>query len=208
MAMKYFADVDGQAIELNGMHGLANAAFAARFPNVKGRPYDSFSRYVGHGPAPSRELFPVTRVIDYKAAPSRHECDARCMHARGRTMTCECSCGGRNHGKGTAASVTRVVGNGRESPPPRPSLTKGFSLGTLDLEPEPGSPQQIRQGVPRAATQQWEIPGAAPISDGDLARRVAAAPLRPSAAQLPCDAGLFGDAAAQLDLIEFARIKS
>lgn len=30
-----------------------------------------------------------------------HKCDARCTHARGGT--CECSCGGANHGKGWAA---------------------------------------------------------------------------------------------------------
>lgn len=30
-----------------------------------------------------------------------HKCDTRCTHARGGT--CECSCGGANHGKGWAA---------------------------------------------------------------------------------------------------------
>jgi hypothetical protein len=40
------------------------------------------------------------RVIEYKSNPSRHECDARCMNASGRTMNCECSCGGKNHGRG------------------------------------------------------------------------------------------------------------
>jgi hypothetical protein len=40
---------------------------------------------------------PVTRAIEYKRNPSRHECDDRCMsgHINGR---CECRCGGRNHG--------------------------------------------------------------------------------------------------------------
>lgn len=41
----------------------------------------------------------ITRRVEMKAAPSRHECDDRCMNATGRTMKCECSCGGRNHGK-------------------------------------------------------------------------------------------------------------
>lgn len=36
-------------------------------------------------------------VLDYL---KRHDCDARCMNATGRTMNCECACGGRNHGKG------------------------------------------------------------------------------------------------------------
>lgn len=42
----------------------------------------------------------VERTVNYKARPSRHECDARCMNATGRTMNCECACGGRNHGRG------------------------------------------------------------------------------------------------------------
>ncbi len=42
----------------------------------------------------------ATRVVQFKSNPSRHECDARCMNATGRTMQCECSCGGKNHGKG------------------------------------------------------------------------------------------------------------
>jgi len=42
----------------------------------------------------------ITRKVEMKSNPSRHECDARCMNASGRTMNCECSCGGANHGKG------------------------------------------------------------------------------------------------------------
>jgi hypothetical protein len=41
----------------------------------------------------------VTRRIQYKAFPSKHECDARCMGATGKSMNCECSCGGKNHGR-------------------------------------------------------------------------------------------------------------
>ena len=44
---------------------------------------------------------PVERTVEYKSNPSRHECDARCMNATGRIMKCECSCGGKNHGRGT-----------------------------------------------------------------------------------------------------------
>lgn len=40
------------------------------------------------------------RVIEYKSNPSCHECDARCLNATGRIMKCECSCGGKNHGRG------------------------------------------------------------------------------------------------------------
>jgi hypothetical protein len=52
---------------------------------------------------------------------------------------------------------------------------------------------------------QAEIPGTAPASGPELAKRRAAQPLRPSAPQAPCDVGLFGDAAAQADLVDRAR---
>jgi hypothetical protein len=98
--IKYFADVNGDTTELRDPHGLPNADFVARFPGVAGKRYDSFSMLVGFPIDGSRELYPVTRRIEYKSFPSRHVCDARCMYARGRTMNCECSCGGKNHGKG------------------------------------------------------------------------------------------------------------
>lgn len=44
---------------------------------------------------------PVERTVEYKSNPSRHECDARCLNATGRVMKCECSCGGKNHGRGS-----------------------------------------------------------------------------------------------------------
>jgi hypothetical protein len=102
--IKYFSDTaTGDVIELGAVHNLDNAKFAELFPGVTGKRCDSFSRYVGYAmPATGRgaPLFPVTRAINYKSQPSRHKCDARCMHAKGRTMNCECSCGGKNHGKG------------------------------------------------------------------------------------------------------------
>jgi len=42
----------------------------------------------------------ITRVVTRKSSPSLHECDARCLSASGRTMQCECACGGKNHGRG------------------------------------------------------------------------------------------------------------
>ncbi len=98
--LKYFADFGGETIELEHPHGLENAKFATAFPGLKGRRYDSFMMMVGYR-AGTREVLPVTRAINYKAFPSKHVCDARCMNASGRTMNCECSCGGKNHGKGT-----------------------------------------------------------------------------------------------------------
>jgi hypothetical protein len=97
-------------IELANVQPLDNAEFAKRFPGVKGRRYDGFTMKVGRvasekpvyvqGQGWVETLLPVERVINFKSNPSRHECDARCMNATGKTMNCECSCGGKNHGRG------------------------------------------------------------------------------------------------------------
>jgi hypothetical protein len=96
--------------ELTGITSIRNAEFAARFPGIKGRRYDGYSMMVGN-PVDFVATFdraagkwrndyrPVQRVVTYKSNPSKHECDARCMNATGRTMNCECSCGGKNHGR-------------------------------------------------------------------------------------------------------------
>jgi hypothetical protein len=49
------------------------------------------------------------------------------------------------------------------------------------------------------------LPGMFGEDRASLARRLAGAPLRPVVPQAPCDAGLFGDAAAQSDLVDLAR---
>lgn len=97
-------------IELTGLQPMANADFAKRFPGVKGRRYDGFSMKVARiaseprvyvqGQGWTETVLPVERIINFKSSHSRHECDARCMNATGRTMNCECSCGGKNHGRG------------------------------------------------------------------------------------------------------------
>ena len=51
----------------------------------------------------------VDRTVEYKARPSRHECDARCINATGRVMKCECACGGKNHGLGFLSSVDNMA---------------------------------------------------------------------------------------------------
>ena len=88
--LKYFS---GET-ELKWGEGMKNTEFTSRFPGLKGKSRDSFSKYVG--PDENKVLMPVTRIIEYKKNPSLHKCDARCQHAKGRT--CECSCGGKNHG--------------------------------------------------------------------------------------------------------------
>jgi hypothetical protein len=88
--MRYFAELNGETImKRNKDRGIRCITRRA------GR--NVFELYVeGHG------WVEATRVINFKSNPSRHECDARCMFASGKTMTCECSCGGKNHGKGAA----------------------------------------------------------------------------------------------------------
>lgn len=52
---------------------------------------------------------------------------------------------------------------------------------------------------------QLNIPGAEPVTSRTIAERRANAPLRPTKPQAPCDVSMFGDAAAQLDLVDMAR---
>jgi hypothetical protein len=45
----------------------------------------------------------TNRKVEMKSNPTRHVCDSRCLNATGRIMKCECSCGGKNHGRGFIA---------------------------------------------------------------------------------------------------------
>lgn len=84
--MKYFADTKEGAIE------FAKVRYRPIKPDTNG-PCEPWGYH-------NNQWIKVTRVIKYNAFGSKHECDARCMNASGRTMNCECSCGGINHGKG------------------------------------------------------------------------------------------------------------
>lgn len=98
---KYFADINGETIELVGYElGMSFEEFAKKFPGVKGKRRDGYSMRTMRA-VDGREL-PVTRSIEYKSNPSKHVCDARCLNATGKVMKCECACGGKNHGKGHA----------------------------------------------------------------------------------------------------------
>lgn len=82
---KYFADLNGETVELSRVYHDGAVSTAAH-------------HFFGVGPDGAK--LQATRMIEYKRNPSKHVCDARCLHAKGRTMQCECSCGGKNHGKG------------------------------------------------------------------------------------------------------------
>lgn len=95
--VKYFSGTT----ELRHIRQMDNAAFAARFPTVIGRRADGYSKWVGYaeGATMDGHELPVERVITYKAFPSKHECNSKCMGGK-VNGTCECQCGGKNHGLG------------------------------------------------------------------------------------------------------------
>lgn len=109
--MKYFSDRNGETVELTGSYvNMPNAIFREMFPGVRGIKYDGFSMAVmvsaekGKGVdwtnspwGMIRDTLPVSRKINYKHRPSLHECNARCMGGK-CGGTCECRCGGKNHG--------------------------------------------------------------------------------------------------------------
>jgi hypothetical protein len=92
---------------LTRVEDMPNAEFATRFPGTKGMRSDSFKMRVGYT-TDFRGPFPIQRVIEFKRFPSRHECNAKCMngHVNG---TCECSCGGKNHGLGALLETEGVL---------------------------------------------------------------------------------------------------
>ena len=96
--IKNFSDYTGKAIELTFFDNIKNSEFAARFPGVKGIRYDGYTMWIGRAQG-STQWLPVTRKIEYKAFPSKHECNTKCLNGK-HNGTCECKCGGKNHGAG------------------------------------------------------------------------------------------------------------
>lgn len=82
MTIRYFADTARQTIEFSKVDHRGGAAGTWGWD------------------ANSNQWVRVNRKVNYKAFASKHICDARCINATGRTMNCECSCGGKNHGRG------------------------------------------------------------------------------------------------------------
>lgn len=121
--IKYFSDLDGEAIELKGIYSLKNAEFAARWPEVRGMRWDGYGKLVGYPTAGTGGALPVTRKIEFKAFPSRHECNSKCLNGK-VNGTCECQCGGKNHGAGgfrrlveaDALAADRAVNAAKASP--------------------------------------------------------------------------------------------
>jgi hypothetical protein len=97
---KYFSDVPGEpepVLLTKGVWAMPNKEYDQKFPGIKARRYDSFHRRVGK--SEDGRVLPLTRVILYSKTPSLHKCNARCLNAKPESA-CECSCGGKNHGRG------------------------------------------------------------------------------------------------------------
>ena len=105
---KYFSDVTGQAVELKGIHQMDNAKFAALWPEIKGIRADGYSKWVARSVDGSNVVLPVTRMIEMKRAPSLHECNAKCLNGK-HNGTCECQCGGKNHGRGIFTGLLKAA---------------------------------------------------------------------------------------------------
>ena len=97
--IKYFSDTGDDAVQLKAPYGMPNKEFAEKFPGTKGLRYDGYSMLVGYPMEGTGSPLPVTRMIEFKAYPSHHECNTKCLNGR-YNGTCECRCGGKNHGRG------------------------------------------------------------------------------------------------------------
>lgn len=90
---KYFNDNGPATVELVHVHHDAKGVRV-------GQPINFVPTFDRVAQKWNRVYLPVTRMIEMKARPSKHVCDDRCINATGKVMKCECSCGGKNHGKG------------------------------------------------------------------------------------------------------------
>lgn len=93
----YFADCNGTTVQLDRI--AFKGGSTKRASSFEGYPVGFTPEFVQGAGWTKRTT--ATRMIEMKTSPSRHECDARCLNATGLVMKCECSCGGKNHGRGS-----------------------------------------------------------------------------------------------------------
>src|SRR5437762_3462186 len=96
---RYFAEINGETVQLANVWHDGHASSAAH--HFQGYVADELAAWRAGGTRATAHR--AARVIEFKSNPSRHQCDDRCTHATGKVMKCECSCGGKNHGRGSAA---------------------------------------------------------------------------------------------------------
>lgn len=101
--LRHFSDLNGNTVRLDFVTAMPNDKFRAQWPNVKGLRYDGYQMWVGRQTG-VKDYLPVTRRIDMKSNPSKHECNAKCLNGA-HNGRCECKCGGMNHGRGLFTSL-------------------------------------------------------------------------------------------------------
>lgn len=106
--LKKFCDITGEAIELGAMTQMKNAEFFARWPGVKGIRADGYTMWVARPLTGTDGLQPVTRMIEMKSFPSKHECNSKCLNGK-HNGACECQCGGKNHGRGMFTNLMQAA---------------------------------------------------------------------------------------------------
>ena len=94
----YFYDTAEQVIELvSGVTTMDIKVATAKWPGVRMKKSDGYSVWVGCDA--NGVQWPTTRKIEMKRNPSKHICNAKCLNGSCHG-TCECRCGGKNHGRG------------------------------------------------------------------------------------------------------------
>lgn len=104
--IKCFSDITDEATELTALHQMDNAKFAALWPDLKGIRADGYTKWVAR--SPNGAVLPVTRMIEMKRFPTKHECNAKCLNGK-HNGACECQCGGKNHGRGMFTRLTEAA---------------------------------------------------------------------------------------------------
>jgi hypothetical protein len=95
----YFSDQpDGSVIEFRDRVERFQQGMYSRSRVIPARVWHDGKRYLGTSPDGERVV--ISRRVELKSNPSRHECNGACINASGRVMRCECACGGKNHGRG------------------------------------------------------------------------------------------------------------
>lgn len=101
--IKYFNQTDEltniQQIPVDQFRALGGITSKANY-------VDSFKRLVGVNS--EKKLVPVQRAIEYKKQPSLHVCNAKCLGGK-FNGTCECQCGGKNHGLGMFTNILQTA---------------------------------------------------------------------------------------------------
>ena len=94
---RYFTTCEGEQVELAHVGHQPNSVFNP----ITGWWQDTLRPYAFMGTSPKcGEKHLAQRKIEYKRAPSLHKCNAKCMGGK-VNGTCECQCGGKNHGMGS-----------------------------------------------------------------------------------------------------------